>query len=78
MTLRINRINLKELKNLRYKLKSNYITTEQDTSKEVLIEGKMLTQESEALYDLKEFLKFLNKLQRNEFIEIDFDIEDNK
>ena len=78
MTLRINRINLKELKNLRYKLKSNYITTEQDTSKEVLIEGKMLTQESEALYDLKEFLKFLNKLRRNEFIEIDFDIEDNK
>lgn len=78
MTLRINRINLKELKNLRYKLKSNYITTEQDTSKEILIEGKMLTQESEALYDLKEFLKYLNKLQTNEFIEIDFDIEDNK
>lgn len=76
MTLRINRINLKELKNLRYKLKSNYITTEQDTSKEILIEGKMLTQESEALYDLREFLKCLNKLQTNEFIEIDFDIEE--
>ncbi|MBP9890051.1 MAG: hypothetical protein KBF93_27375 [Leptospiraceae bacterium] len=76
MTLRINRINLKELKNLRYKLKSNYITTEQDTSKEVLIEGKMLTQESEALYDLRECLKYLNKLQTNEFIEIEFDLEE--
>ena len=76
MTLRINRINLKELKNLRYKLKSNYITTEQDTSKEVLIEGKMLTQESEALYDLGECLKYLNKLQTNEFIEIEFDLEE--
>jgi hypothetical protein len=76
MTFKINRINLNELENIRYKLKSDSRTIEQSCSKELNLESKVTVEESESLLDLKEFLKLLTKLQKSEFIEIEFDIEE--
>lgn len=78
MTLKINRINIKEFKKIRFKLSSEFKTTEQSTEKEIKIESKILQSESDAIYELQNFLRLLNELQKNESIEIEFDIPEKE